>query len=184
MADAQRGESRLILAGMMGAGKTTVGREVAARLGWPYVDNDDLVHRMAGMDAPTLAATRGVDALHEVELAVLDEILARPGPLVAGAPAFVVDDARAVERLHECAVVAWLRARPETLLERIGDGTGRRDDATSAAWLAEVAARRAPAYAHLADVIVDVDDRTVGAIAGEIVAWVTAAPGGTAGRPR
>jgi shikimate kinase len=159
---------------MMGAGKTTVGREVAARLGWPYVDNDELVGLMAGMDSPTLAATRGVDALHEVELRVLDDILARPGPLVAGAPAFVVDDARSVERLHSCAVVVWLRARPETLLERIGDGAGRRDDATSAAWLAEVATRRAPAYANLADVIVDVDDRRVEEIADEITSQIAA----------
>lgn len=158
----------------MGAGKTTVGQEVAARLGWPYVDNDDLVHRMAGTDSPTLAATRGVDALHEVELAVLDEILARPGPLVAGAPAFVVDDARAVERLRRRAMVVWLRARPETLLHRIGDGAGRRDDATSGSWLAEVTTRRAPAYANLADVIIDVDDRRVEEIADDITSQIAA----------
>ena len=159
---------------MMGAGKSTVGREIAARLGWPYVDSDDLVCEITGMDPPALASTRGVDTLHEAELSALEEILDLPGPLVAGAPAFVVDDVRAVEWLHCRAVVVWLRARPATLRERIGDGAGRRADATSDTWLAGVARRRAPAYADLADVIVDVDDRRVEEIADVIASQIAA----------
>jgi shikimate kinase len=167
---------RIDLVGMMGAGKTTIGRAVAARLGWPYLDNDELVREIAGVDSPTLAATRGAGPLHEVELAALDRVLEHPGPLVAGLAGYVVTDPGAVLRLRERAVVAWLRARPETLRARIGDGAGRRDDARSEAWLAQAAADRAGAYAAVADLVVDVDDLTVDEAAAQIVAAL-AAPG-------
>jgi shikimate kinase len=170
------GWRRLLLVGMMGSGKTTIGRAVAARLGWPYLDNDELVREIAGVDAPTLATTRGADRLHEVELDALDRVLEDPGPLVAALAGYVVTDPGAVLRLRERAVVAWLRARPEMLRARIGDGAGRRDDARSEAWLAQVAADRAGAYAAVADIVVDVDDRTVEEIAAQIVAAL-AAPG-------
>jgi len=119
--------------------------------------------RMVGM------ASRGIDELHRVEVAVLQEVLRRPGPLVASAAGFAVTDGTAAGRLRESAVVAWLRARPETLRARIGDGSGRRDDARSAAWLAETAAERSAAFATVADVVVDVDDRSVDEVADAVV---------------
>lgn len=154
---------------MMGAGKTAVGRALAARLGWPYLDNDDLVRELGGEDAPAIAAARGVDALHRVEIAALDDVLRRPGPLVATAAGFAVADEPAAHRLREGATVAWLRARPETLRARIGDGAGRRDDARSAAWLASTAAGRSAAFAAVADIVVDVDDRSVGEVVDAIL---------------
>lgn len=164
--------SRLVLVGMMGAGKSTVGRALAARLGWPYLDNDDLVRELAGTDAPEVAAARGVDELHRLELAALDAALGRPGPLVACAAGFAVTDPRAARLLRERATVAWLRARPETLRARIADGAGRRDEARSDAWLAHTAAEREPAFAAAADIVLDVDDRSVEDLVDELVAWL------------
>jgi shikimate kinase len=166
------GRLRLVLVGMMGAGKSTIGRAVAARLGWPYVDNDDLVRELGGAGAPAIATSRGVDELHRLELAALDDVLRRPGPLVAGAAGFAVTDPRAAGLLRERATVVWLRARPETLRARIADGTGRRDDARSEAWLAETAAEREPAFAAVADVVLDVDDRSVDDLAADLASRV------------
>jgi shikimate kinase len=153
---------------MMGAGKSTIGRAAAALLGWPYVDNDDLVRELGGAVAPSIAAARGVDELHRLEIAALEDVLRRPGPLVAGAAGFAVTDPRAADLLRERATVVWLRARPETLRYRIGDGTGRRDDARSGTWLAETAAERETAFAAVADCVLDVDDRSVDDLAAEI----------------
>jgi shikimate kinase len=162
--------TRLVLVGMMGAGKSSVGRAIAARLGWPYLDNDDLVREIAGRAAPEIEASQGADELHRLEVAALEEALRRPGPLVAGVAAFAVDDPASRELLRERATVAWLRARPETLRARIGGGKGRREDATSLAWLAEVDARRATSFADVADIVVDVDDLTVDQAVGQILA--------------
>lgn len=162
--------SPLVLVGMMGAGKSTIGRALAARLGWSYVDNDDLVRALAGIDAPAIAAARGVDELHRLELEALDVALRRPGPLVACAAGFAVTDPRAAALLRERATVAWLRARPETLRGRIADGHGRRADAQSDRWLAQTAAEREPAFAAVADLVLDVDDRPVADLVDELVA--------------
>jgi shikimate kinase len=155
---------------MMGAGKSTIGRAAAARLGWPYVDNDDLVRELSGTEAPGIAAARGVNELHRLEIAALEEALRRPGPLVAGAAGYAVTDPDAARLLRERATVCWLRARPATLLHRIGDGTGRRDDARSQAWLAATAAEREEAFAAVADFVLDVDDRSVDDLAADLAA--------------
>ena len=158
----------------MGAGKSTVGRAVAARLGWTYVDNDDLVRELAGLDAVALVAARGVDELHRVEVAALDAVLARPGPLVASAAGFAVAALAAARRRRGRTIVAWLRARPETLRARIGVGAGRREDARSEAWLAETARQREVTFTAVADLVVDVDDATVDEIVALLVAEVRA----------
>lgn len=161
---------RLVLVGMMGAGKSTIGRATAALLGWPYVDNDDLVRELGGAEAPAVAAGRGVDELHRLEIAALEEVLRRPGPLVAGAAGFAVTDPGAARLLRDRATVCWLRAQPATLRRRIGVGAGRRDDARSQAWLAATTAEREPAFAAVADFVLDVDDRSVDDLAADLAA--------------
>jgi shikimate kinase len=158
----------LVLVGMMGAGKSTIGRATAERLGWPYVDNDELVRELSGTAAPAIAASRGVDELHRLEVEALFEVLRRPGPLVAGAAGFAVTDPAAVRLLRDRATVCWLRARPATLRARIGDGAGRRDDARSDAWLERTAAEREPAFAAVADLVLDVDARSVDDLAADL----------------
>jgi shikimate kinase len=162
--------ARLVLVGMMGAGKSTVGRALAARLGWSYVDNDELVRAITGVEPDALAAARGVEALHEVEIAAAQAALDRPGPLVASLAGFVVTDPEVARLLRARAVVAWLRARPTTLRTRVGEGAGRRAEASSLTWLEATAAAREPDFATVADHVVDVDDRDVASIVDELVA--------------
>ena len=71
---------KILLVGMMGTGKSTVGAALATRLGCPYLDNDSLLERTAGMTAPELVAADGEQALQLAESRVLTVLLALPGP--------------------------------------------------------------------------------------------------------
>lgn len=169
------GNERVLLIGMMGTGKSTVGHALVARTGWAYVDNDAELERVAG--EPTLAVfdSEGPDALHALEVRVLMATLQRPPPLVAGAAASVVLSGVARTLLKENAYVVWLRARIETLAKRVGEGEGRawlKPDPESA--LRELYEGRAPLYEEVADLIVDVDDISPDEVVDRILSALTA----------
>lgn len=148
----------LVLVGMMGAGKTTVGRELATRLGWAFLDSDAMVEASTGSTVVELLATGGEQAFRVEESRVLAEALATPTPTVVSAAGGTVLDAGNRARLKSQAMVVWLRADPATLTDRVGAGEGRpllADD--PAARLSELDAVRRPFYEEVADVVVDVD---------------------------
>jgi shikimate kinase len=162
---------RVILIGMMGAGKSTIGRELAQRTGWPFLDNDALVRELTGRESKAIDAEDGEDALHAAEIAALRAALGRPGPAIIAAAGAIVDDAAASAELRESSAhVVWLRARPETLRSRIGAGAGRRADAQDLGWIRERAATREPRYRAVADQVIDIEDRPSGSIARSILA--------------
>jgi len=154
---------------MMGVGKSSVGREAARLLGWPCLDNDDQVRELAGMASPEIATSQGVEALHRFERDALDAVLAHPGPIVASAAGSVVDDVAWRRQSGQDILVVWLRARPETLLARVGAGADRRAVARSAAWTEVTLARREPAFAAVADIVLDVDELSVDGCAAALV---------------
>jgi shikimate kinase len=163
---------RVVLVGMMGCGKTTVGRLLADRTGWPYADNDELVRRTSGREPADIRATDGEDALHALETRALIEALGLPPPVVIGAAAAVVLAEDAVRALRDSARVVWLRARPETLRARIGSGAGRREEATDTTWLVRQAVARESLYTAIADLVIDVDDLPPDSVAGRIIGWL------------
>ncbi|MCY7416981.1 MAG: serine transporter [Chloroflexi bacterium] len=165
---------RLVLVGMMGSGKTTIGRLLSERTGWPYADNDELVRRTSGREPAEVRATDGEEALHQLESTALVEALRLPPPSLIGAAASVITDEPTVAIIHDSASVVWLRARPETLRLRIGTGEGRRAEATDLTWLAQQAASRETAYTRLADLIIDVDDIPPAETVEVILAWLRA----------
>jgi shikimate kinase len=169
---------KVVLMGMMGSGKSTVGAALSTRLGWPYLDNDLLLERTAGSNAVDLLAAQGEQALREAESRVLTVMLALPGPVIVGIPGGVVlsesDRARIV---GAPAHVVWLRASPVVLARRIGNGGTRPwlgDDPATA--LRKLAAERNPFFAEVADQVIDVDALPVGAVAKTIVAALEQAP--------
>jgi shikimate kinase len=164
---------RIFLVGMVGSGKTTVGKALSERSGWPYLDNDELVRRLTTREPAEIYATDGEDVLHLAEIQALDLALGMDPPVIAGVAGAIVDDPAAREALREGGHVVWLRARPETLLERIGDGEGRRLDATDPAWIRARLREREPLYATVASQIIDVDDATPQAIAEAILEAVS-----------
>jgi shikimate kinase len=160
---------RVVLIGMMGSGKSTVGRALALATGWHYLDNDELVGIVSGRRAEDIDADDGEVALHQVEADALRLALSMPGPLVVGAAAWVVEHQPSVELLRAQPAVIYLRTRPETLRSRIDRGGGRRRDATDLAWLRARAAEREAAYLALARVVIDTDGLEPTAIARRIL---------------
>lgn len=160
----------IVLIGMMGSGKTTVGRALAARTGWPYVDNDALVRTVTGREPEEIDATDGEDALHQAEAEALRHALSLPPPLIVGAASWVVTDPASVAMLLAQPMVVYLRAHATTLLGRIGSGTGRRDDATDAAWIGARLAERDDVCQMLADVTIDTDELDPVEVADRILA--------------
>jgi shikimate kinase len=165
IADAER----IVLIGMMGAGKTTVGRALAARLRWPMLDNDALIREATGRDGPTIFRDDGEEALHAAEREAFLTATRRPGPSIVTVAGSVVDDASLRDVLRTSGRVVWLRARPATLHDRIDSGAGRRADAVDEELLARLAAAREPRYRAVADDVVDVDDRPVTGVVDEIL---------------
>jgi shikimate kinase len=162
----------LILVGMMGSGKSTVGRLLAERSGWRYLDNDDLVRELSGREPSSIRAEDGEAALHDLESSAFAHAMAAPSPVIVGAAAGVIDDRDVGQRLPGDADVVWLRARPETLRARIGSGAGRRTEATDEAWLTRRAELREPAYRALADLVIDVDTLSPDKIVDVIMRWL------------
>ena len=159
----------VVLIGMMGSGKSTVGRALAGLTGWRYLDNDELVGIVSGRRAEDIDAHDGDVALHQVEADALRLALSMPRPLVVGAAAWVVEHQPSVELLRAQPAVIYLRAQPETLRSRIDQGSGRRRDATDLAWLRARAAEREAAYLALARVVIDTDGLEPTAIARRIL---------------
>jgi shikimate kinase len=170
---------RVLLVGMMGSGKTTVGRELARRTGWPFLDNDVLVRELTGREPKAIDAEDGEDALHRAEIRALQAAMARPGSAIIALAAAIIDDASATADVRASGVhVVWLRGRPETLRNRIGAGAGRRSDAQDLDWIAARAADRAPRYRAIADQVIDIEDKRPRAIAQAILGSIGFLPAG------
>jgi shikimate kinase len=147
----------VVVVGGMAVGKTTIARALADRLRRPLRDSDVDLALARGREGRAVAQVEGVAALHRWEAQHLLEALASAEPVVVAAAASVVDDDRCLQALA-APFVAWLRARPTTEAQRIeSDDHRRRLGDDPAAALAALAARRAPRYAEVADVTVDVD---------------------------
>jgi shikimate kinase len=170
---------RILLVGMMGSGKTTTGRLVAARLGWRYRDSDEDVEAETGMTVPEIFASQGEVAFRQAEADVLAAACTDASPSVVSVAGGAVLNPDTRHRIAACGLVVWLRARPQTLAARVGDGAGRPllddDPATTLVELNEV---RAPLYAELADIVIDVDTLEPDAVVERILAAVAVeAPG-------
>jgi shikimate kinase len=165
MTDA-RPDVRLLLVGLMGSGKSSVGRALSGITGWPYIDNDVALEAREGKPVDVVGAELGPDALHALEVRVLIDTMRHDAPFIAGAAASVVTSGVARTILREHAYVVWLRASIETLIERVGDGSGRpwlQPDPVAA--IRRLADGRDPLYAEVADLVVDVDNTTVEQVA-------------------
>ncbi len=106
------------LVGLMGAGKSTVGRRLANKLGRPFVDSDDEIEKAAGLSVADIFALHGEDEFRRVERKVLQRLLDGPPQVLAtGGGAYLNADTRELMRKH--AITIWLNADLETLWKRV-----------------------------------------------------------------
>lgn len=166
------GPGVIALVGLRGAGKSTVGAALAARLAVPLVELDERVEAAAGMTLAELFELGGEARFREVEAQVLDEVLAE-GPLVLATGGGLVTHAETWQRLRERARTAWLRAAPESHLERVraqGDLRPMRGRPDALRELQEILEARRPLYAQ-ADLTLDTDELGVDGCVARLAAW-------------
>jgi shikimate kinase len=161
----------VFIVGMMGSGKTTIGRLLAERLGWRHLDSDEQVERDTGQTVPEIFAQRGEPAFRAAEARALAAAALADTPTVVSVAGGAVLDAGNRQVLRRGGVIVWLRARVETLAQRVGDGAGRPllgDDPAAA--LRRLYAQRRPVYEELAQVVVDVDGVDARTVADRVLA--------------
>ena len=147
---------RVILIGMMGSGKTTIGRLLTEATGWEYVDNDELVQRHHGATAREILAEHGRERMREAEATALALGLGLPPPVILGVAAGTVLDEGNRERLRAGGTVVWLRATPEILAARARGAAHRPFVETDAVeWMRRTAKEREPLYTEVASLAVD-----------------------------
>lgn len=172
----------LVLIGLMGTGKTTVGRLVAAALGRPFVDTDDAVETRAGTTVAAVFAAEGERGFRAREAEEIRRVAATRGQVVAVGGGAVLDPAN-VTHLRSTGDLLLLDARPETLAARIADDAGGPvrpllapggDPATR---LADLRALRDGAYRSAAAHAVDTTGRTPDEVAALVLDQARAVPG-------
>lgn len=180
---------RLYLAGLMGAGKTSVAGRIAAWLGIDLLDVDAEVERAAGEPIRELWAREGEPAFREAERAAVERLAAREGPAVMALGGGTLEDPSSRERLAAWGTGVWLDADPGTLAGRVGGDSSRPlvDGVDVRGALRRLHAERGPTYAAL-PVRVESGGRAVESIAVEVLRATTApeavevAPGIVLGR--
>jgi shikimate kinase len=161
----------LYLVGMMGAGKSTVGRLLARRLKLRFLDCDHEIERRCGVKIPLVFEIEGEPGFRAREAEALAELTALKGVVLAtGGGAVLSPENR--RRLAEHGTVIYLRARPEDLYTRVRHDRNRPLLATADPLrrLRELHAERDPLYASIADVVIDTGRQTVQALARDLVA--------------
>jgi len=162
-------EKTIVLIGMMGAGKTCIGRKLAERLGLPFVDADQEIAEAAGCSIPDIFALHGEAAFREGEARVISRLLDDPVHVLAtGGGAFMNEKTRA--KIRERAISIWLRADIDLLMRRVTRRNNRPllQKGEPRAVLEELMAEREPVYAH-ADIVVDSMDGPRDAMLNKVV---------------
>lgn len=151
-------DRHIVLLGLMGAGKTSVGRRVAARLGRELIDGDAVLEaRMGGRTAAQIAESEGIEALHAMEAEIALEALASSVPAVIGPAASVIEVDAVRDALAGHAVV-WLTAPAAYLAERAVEKDHRPllDEGDPVKLFEQQLAVREPLIVDLADLVIDV----------------------------
>jgi shikimate kinase len=143
------GRRSIVMIGMMGAGKSSIGKRLAARLGIPFADADAAIEEAAGMSVADIFEAHGEPSFRSGEARVIARLLDNgPQVLATGGGSFVNRETRA--RIHEKGISVWLKADVEVLLRRVKRRDNRpllRND-DPAATLSALLAGREPFYSE------------------------------------
>jgi shikimate kinase len=143
------GKRAIVLVGMMGAGKSTVGRRLAARLGLNFVDADTEIEAAAGMSIGDMFAAHGEQYFRDGEVRVIARLLeSAPCVVATGGGAWMQPGTR--ERIRARGVSVWLKADPDVLFRRVKRRSDRPllQTVDPAATIEKLVAERYPVYAE------------------------------------
>jgi len=159
----------IVMVGMMGAGKSAIGRRLAQRLGMPFVDADAEIERAAGCTIGEIFEKHGEAVFRDGERRVIARLLVGPvGVLATGGGAFMDPETRA--RIRAGAISVWLKADLDTLVERVSRRNHRPllQIGEPREVLAQLMAERYPVYAE-ADITVETGDAPTAATVERVI---------------
>jgi shikimate kinase len=177
------GDRPIVLIGMMGAGKTTVGRRLAARLGRHFVDSDEEVEKAAGMSIEDIFAARGEADFRAGEAKVIARLLKESGIVLGtGGGAFMNAETRGL--IKQAAVSVWIKADFDLLFQRVSRRSNRPllKTANPRETLMKLIEARYPIYAE-ADVTVVSRDVPQDQVASDVLDAVLAYLDASGGEP-
>ncbi len=157
------GSRSIVLVGMMGAGKSSIGRRLAARLGIPFVDADSEIESAAGMTIPEIFEKHGEPYFRAGEVRVIARLLDN-GPQVLATGGGAIMDQRTRDLIRIKGISVWLKADLDVLMKR----TKRRNDRPLAEKIKDLLPVREPVYAQ-SDIVVQSRDEPHDTIVDEII---------------
>ena len=143
------GKRCVVLIGMMGAGKSTIGRRMAARLRLPFLDADTEIETAAGMSIPDIFEAHGEPHFRDGEARVIARLLDNgPAVIATGGGAFMREETR--DRVRDRAVSIWLKADAEVIMKRVRRRSDRPllQNADPEGTVLRLLTEREPVYGH------------------------------------
>lgn len=164
-------DKNIVLIGFMGAGKTTVGRTIAQKLGWSFIDTDQEIERLIRMPVHEIFRRYGEKRFRSEENLLARKLAERKKMVIATGGGIVQNPAN-VELLKKNGVFVWLKVSPEMVIKRVGRRAAERPLLRGKLTLDEVSrllAEREEIYARVADIVVENENRSLEEMAEEII---------------
>ncbi|MGY4304354.1 XRE family aerobic/anaerobic benzoate catabolism transcriptional regulator [Bradyrhizobium sp. USDA 4369] len=163
----RRSFSGIALIGLRGAGKSTLGKMLAERIGWSFVELNKEIERQTGLSVAEIIALYGQEGFRRMEQAALQQLLARKELMVLATGGGIVSEPVTFDLILNAFYTIWLKAKPEEHMARVrgqGDLRPMADDRSAMAELRNILVSREPLYAR-ANAVVDTAGLTVEAAA-------------------
>lgn len=161
----------IVLIGMRGSGKTTVGKVLAHKLNRELVEMDELISKKVGLAIPEIVERYGWTKFRDIEQEVTDEVAKRDN-IVNATSGGVVTREKNIKELKENGILVWLKAGVNTLLERIGEDNGRPALVSSRSRREDIELtlkEREPLYQKAADLVIETEGKTPEEVAEDIM---------------
>jgi shikimate kinase len=162
-------KDNIILIGMPGSGKTTIGTELSEKIGYGYIDSDSVIVAREGKRLNEIIAERGREAFLDIEAKINSELCASRCVIATGGSVIYRD--YAMQTLKEKGIIVYLKVSYEEIAKRLGDLRKRGVALKEGFTLKDLYEERAPLYEKYADIVVELQ---IGSIA-DSVAQVVAA---------
>lgn len=162
--------NNIILIGMPGAGKSTIGVVLAKRLGYRFTDSDLVIQEKTGMLLHQIIEEKGIDGFIEVENDINTSLCMERSVIATGGSA--VYGREAMEHFKAEGTVIYLKLSYPSVADRLGDLNERGVAVREGQTLADLYEERVPYYERYADITVDCENRTIKDIVAEIAAMI------------